>query len=130
MAEGRFATVITCMDGRVQEPVATWLKGELGVDYVDTITEAGPDKIVAETPDADLTGLRRKIGISTDLHGSGAIAVVAHHDCGGNPVSREEHLRQLEACVERIASWNPECRVIGLWVNDEWAVEPRHDVTP
>jgi hypothetical protein len=43
MSSGRFAAAINCMDGRAQLPVIEWLKRECGVDYVDTITEPGPD---------------------------------------------------------------------------------------
>ena len=42
-----FCTVINCMDGRVQLPVNEYLRRELSVEYVDTITEAGPVRILA-----------------------------------------------------------------------------------
>ena len=48
MTERKFATVINCMDGRVQEPVIAYLKQRLGVAYVDSITLAGPIKTLAE----------------------------------------------------------------------------------
>jgi len=40
---GTFITTVNCMDGRVQIPV-----NKYNADYVDTITEAGPNKILAE----------------------------------------------------------------------------------
>ena len=46
----KFATAINCMDGRTQLPTINWAMKELNVDYVDSITEAGPDKILAEGP--------------------------------------------------------------------------------
>ena len=43
-----FATAINCMDGRVQEQVTLLIKESTGVDYVDMITVAGPDKVLAQ----------------------------------------------------------------------------------
>ena len=51
MTKETFATAINCMDGRTQEPIISWAKKAFEVDYVDAITEPGPDKILAEGPD-------------------------------------------------------------------------------
>jgi S-methylmethionine-dependent homocysteine/selenocysteine methylase len=45
----KFGTAINCMDGRTQLPVLDWVKKNYDVDYVDMITEAGADKILAES---------------------------------------------------------------------------------
>jgi hypothetical protein len=37
-------------DGRVQEPVITWMKDAYGVQYVDDVTEPGPICMLAATP--------------------------------------------------------------------------------
>ena len=47
MAKGKFATSVSCMDGRIQIPLTNWIKKNFSVDYVDTITEPGIDKLVA-----------------------------------------------------------------------------------
>ena len=44
-----FGTVINCIDGPVQEPVARWMKGVYQLDFVDTVTERGPDKVLSES---------------------------------------------------------------------------------
>src|SRR5262249_33557428 len=44
MTHGTFATAICCIDGRVQSPVADWLKINGSVRYVDAVTIPGPDK--------------------------------------------------------------------------------------
>jgi len=49
MSNQKFATAINCMDGRVQTPVIKWLKNEYKVNYIDMITEPGPNKILAES---------------------------------------------------------------------------------
>ncbi|RKX75878.1 MAG: hypothetical protein DRP87_13470 [Spirochaetes bacterium] len=43
----RFCTVVNFMDGRVQLAVIKYLQRRFDVDYVDTITEPGPNLILA-----------------------------------------------------------------------------------
>ena len=44
----RFCTVINCMDGRVQLPVIDRLQDRYKVNYVDSITEAGPVRVLSD----------------------------------------------------------------------------------
>ena len=122
MVEGKFATSITCMDGRIQIPLAKWIKENYSVDYVDTITEPGVDKIIAES--ADLESIKTKAGISINAHKSGLIVVSGHYDCAGNPVSDDEHMSHIRKGVDVISSWNLGVKVIGVWVDDSWNVNP------
>lgn len=119
-----FCTAINCMDGRVQLPVIGFLRERLGARYVDVVTEPGPSRILALHDDVRLVGsILRRVDISVERHGSGAIAVVAHHDCAGNPVGDEEQIDHLQEAVRLVSSRYPELEVIGLWVDDEWHVE-------
>lgn len=127
MAQGKFVTVINCMDGRVQEPVIHWLKAQSGADYVDSITEAGPDKLLSEHDAAVLARVHEKALISRDVHGSRILAMVSHEDCAGNPVPKDAHLVQLNECMEVLSSWNLRMRLLGLWVDINWQVEVIHD---
>jgi len=123
MAEGSFATAISCMDGRVQHPVAEFLKKKYKVDYVDAITEPGTDGILAANQDKiAIESIKRKVGISTGRHGSTHIAIVGHHDCAGNPVDKDIHLVHIRSAVKAVKSWGIKAEVIGLWVDDEWKV--------
>ena len=122
MAEGKFATSVTCMDGRIQIPLAKWIKENHSVDYVDTITEPGVDKKVAES--TDLESIKAKVAISINAHKSGLIVVSGHHDCAGNPVSEKEHISHIKKGVEVISSWNLGVKVIGVWVDGSWNVKP------
>lgn len=118
-----FGTVINCMDGRVQLPVLEYLRQRFGVDYVDSITEAGPDGILARQDDAEaVEAICRKVTISRTKHGSQWLAVVGHADCAGNPVSAEEHGRQLLLAVEYLRRRFPGMGVLGLWVDENWSV--------
>ncbi|MBC7345036.1 MAG: hypothetical protein H5U03_06435, partial [Clostridia bacterium] len=92
MAHG-FAATINCMDGRTQLPVINYVKDKYGVDYVDVITEPGPNKLLAERGDeALLASIRRRLEISVLKHGSRHVVIVGHHDCAGNPVEKETQL--------------------------------------
>ena len=122
----KFATAINCMDGRTQVPVGDWLRARTGALYVDAITEPGPVKLLADGLYLTrIDWMRAKVDVSVDRHGSRVIAVVAHSDCAGNPAPKETQLRQLAAAVKRVRGWRPECEVIGLWVDENWEVEPQ-----
>lgn len=56
MSGGKFATSICCMDGRIQLPIDSWIKKKHSPDYIDTITEPGMEKRVAEGIDVDSNG--------------------------------------------------------------------------
>ena len=122
MAEGKFSTSISCMDGRIQIPLSTWIKENYSADYVDTITEPGVDKIIAA--DSDLQSIKAKVNISINAHKSNLIVVSGHHDCAANPVSAEEHIDLIKKSVTIISSWNLNAKVVGVWVDDSWSVIP------
>jgi len=124
----KFATAINCMDGRCQLPVIEWMKKRYGVEYVDMITEPGPDGILAERKDNTLLdSIKKRIQISVEKHASKVIAVVGHHDCAGNPVDRETHLKHIREAAAWIRTFakekNYEVEVVGLYVNENWEVE-------
>lgn len=110
------------MDGRTQEPIISWAKKTFGVNYVDAITEPGPDKILAEGPDTLVESIKNRVMISVNKHGSQNVIMVSHHDCAGNPVSKEEHLDQLKKSVDVISSWELGVKIIGVWIGEDWKV--------
>lgn len=125
MARARFATAINCMDGRTQLPVNAWLCREYGVDFVDTITEPGPNRILAARTDpVAVESIRRRVAISIDKHGSRVVAVVGHYDCAGNPVGFETQQQHTRQAVAAVRSWNLGVEVIGLWIGEDWQVRP------
>ncbi|MFA5065730.1 MAG: carbonic anhydrase [Dehalococcoidia bacterium] len=125
MHTGKFGTAINCMDGRSQLPVTDWMKSKYGLDYVDMITEPGPEKLLYQSSPEHVKSIKSRVEISVSAHGSKIIALFAHHDCAGNPVSKEEHIRQVRDSLKLIESWGlPVNDIIGLWLNDGWTVEP------
>ena len=111
------------MDGRTQLPVNEYLRLQLNVDYVDTITEAGPVRILAEQQDTQTTkSILERVNISVNKHGSKTIVLVAHHDCAGNPVDKEKQLSQLKTATQWLSGKYPDVQVLGLWVDSAWMV--------
>jgi hypothetical protein len=122
-SHGRFATAINCMDGRVQVPANEWLRKKFKVDYIDTITEPGPNKILAENKDSvAIDSIKRRVAISINKHGSKYIAVLGHYDCAGNQVDKKSQLAHIRLAVKTVNSWGFPVEAIGLWVDENWQV--------
>jgi hypothetical protein len=112
------------MDGRVQAPVIRYLRDKFEGAYVDDITEAGPVGVLAADPESrPARAIYRKIDVSVNAHGSRVIAVVAHHDCAGNPKPRDAQLEDLRRSVEVIRERYPNLKVLPIWVDEDWRVE-------
>ena len=111
------------MDGRVQIPVNNYMVNKYKADYVDTITEAGPNKILAEVEDNILVeSIKARFELSTLKHDSKVVAVVGHFDCGGNEAEKEEQIVQIKKACKTVQKWNKSVDVIGLWVDENWTV--------
>ena len=115
------ATCLNCMDGRVQLPVIAWIKAHYPVDFVDVITEAGMDGVLAKQE--NISEVLRSIKVSVNLNRSTRLFVVGHYDCRGNPVNEKSHRQEVIDAVDRLKPLWPAQEVIGLWVNDQWQVE-------
>ncbi len=119
----KFCTVINCMDGRIQLPVIEYLKNRFGAQYVDTITEPGPNLILAEQGNTPLLqSIMARLRISIEKHCSSGIAITGHHDCAGNPAPKDTQIEHIKKAVEFIRKQYPEIETIGLWVDENWNV--------
>ena len=119
-----FCSVINCMDGRVQLPVIRYLQMRFNVDYVDCITEAGPDLILSESKDTIvIQSIFDRLEISIENHQSVGVAIVGHHDCAGNPAPKEEQIKHIQKAVELLRVQFENLEIIGLWVDENWKVQ-------
>ena len=119
----RFCTVINCVDGRVQLPVIKYLRQRFNADYVDSITEAGPNLILSEEDKPIAAqGIFDKLEISVNKHHSVGFAIVGHHDCAGNPAPRDKQIKQIRKAVKLIQQEYEDMEIIGLWVDENWEV--------
>ena len=118
-----FCTSIHCMDGRIQEPIIKYLKEIHNAACVDTITEPGPCKILAENKDKVSVGsIIKRCEISIEKHGSKLIAISGHHDCAGNPCNEEIQKEQIKNSIAFLKKRYPEMKIIGLWIDKEWDI--------
>ena len=117
-----FATAINCIDGRVQSPVIEYMQNSFSVDYVDMITEPGPNKILSEGKDINsIKFLKKKVEVSVEKHNSKIIAVVAHYDCAGNPESEDLQKKHLRKAVDVVVSWGfPVKKIVALWLDENF----------
>jgi len=120
-------TVINCLDGRVQIPVNNFLRENYGLDYIDTVTEAGPVKIIANNL-KEIDSIIDRVKISIERNKSRLIAVAAHYDCRGNPASDHIQQKQLAAAFNVIQSWNFDVEYLGLWIDKNWQVKILHQL--
>jgi len=118
------ATCINCIDGRVQLPVLHWIRKQYQIDFVDVITAAGIDKVLASQDNID--EIIRSINISININKSSRIFVVGHYDCRGNLVDKKTHQEHVAKSVKRLKAYWPKLEIIGLWVNSHWQVEVWH----
>jgi len=127
MGKGKFATAINCIDGRVQYPMLEWMKENLNVNYVDMVTEPGPDRVLSGGSVTGSISIKERVSVSVNAHGSGVVAIAGHYDCAGNPVPDEEHINQIRRSVKAVLSWGLGVRVLGLFVNENCQVETVED---
>ncbi len=118
-----FCTAVTCMDGRIQLPGIRYLQQHFGVEYVDTITEAGPINILANQTEPKLVqSILNRINTSVNVHNSHGLGVFGHHDCAGNPVPKDEQIKQIKATIHFLKQHYPDLPIIGLWIDEHWKV--------
>jgi carbonic anhydrase len=115
------ATCLNCIDGRVQLPILHWIREHYRIDFVDVITVAGMDGVLASQDNID--DIIRSITISISINKSILIFVVGHYDCRGNCVDKKIHREHIAKSVKRLKAYWPELEIIGLWVNSHWQVE-------
>ena len=118
-----FCTVINCMDGRIQLPVIKYLQERFNVDYVDSITEPGPNLILTQQTNINIVeSIFNRIKISVDHHSSVGIAVAGHYNCAGNPALKREQTIHTLGAVRCIKDKYSDFEVIGLWIDENWKV--------
>lgn len=116
-----FACAINCMDGRIQDAVKNHMQKKYGVDYIDMITEPGPDKILAENTNAPIVeNIKKRVEVSVVHHGAKAVAIVAHFGCAGNPVEKEQHIQHLNEAKKTAEQFGFPVEIELLWVDGDW----------
>ena len=120
-----FGTSVSCMDGRIQEPIRKWITEKFNVQHVDVVTQPGVDGVLVGKDGPHIELIKHMVAISVNAHGSSTIVISGHYDCAGHPVSDEQHIQDIKKAVSVVKSWDNMSgkEVIGIWVNDDWQVE-------
>lgn len=122
MPTERFATALTCIDGRVHDPLRDWVRSRLQVDTVDMVTVQGPDRVLAHGADDWIGRLAERVLVSHRAHGSRQLVIASHSDCAGHPVDDDEHHRDLHLAAARFAPLVPGMDVRTVHVGQETVV--------
>jgi carbonic anhydrase len=120
-SDKKFACAINCMDGRVQDAVKNYIKENYQVDWVDQVTEPGPIKILAEGVNTVIIeNIKKRVDVSVNHHGSKVVAIIGHHDCAGNPVGKEDQIKQLNESKKVVEGFDFNAEIILLYVEGDW----------
>jgi hypothetical protein len=123
MDRGTFAVAVSCIDGRVHEPLLAWVRERTGVDHVDLVTEPGPDAALADCPTGACDAIRARLSVSLQAHHPNAVVIAGHDDCAANPVDPATHRLHIAAAVHELRSWDHTVPVTGVWVRADGTVE-------
>ena len=121
----KFGTLINCTDGRVQYPVMDYLKKSYDIEFFDAANEAGPLlTLTKKSNKCRLISLKEQIRTSLEEHHSKFIALVGHHDCTDNPGDRAFQESQMDEALDYLQrAFGKDKTYVGLYVNEDWAVE-------
>jgi len=122
-SDGRFAAVITCMDGRIQTRTLDQVMTRLGVRFVDNITSTGAVQHLDGAVTATGEGLLRSLAVSVEAHGTTQVALVAHTQCAGNPVADNKQKDQLRKAMVVVSERFPDLEVIALFYDPKIGFE-------
>lgn len=104
-------------------PVIQYLQKRFNAEYVDAITEPGPNQILANRVDMDLVeSILNRLEISVGHHHSVGIAIVGHDLCAGNPAPVDVQLVHLKEAAAFIGHHYRNLEIIKLWVDSDWKV--------
>lgn len=120
---GHFAAVINCMDGRIQTRTLDQVMTRFGARYIDNITSTGAVKHLDGTVTATGEGLLESVVVSMEAHGTTQLAVAAHSECAGNPISDAQQKTQLRNAVVVVSERFPDLEVIALFFDPKIGFE-------
>jgi len=114
---GRFAAVISCMDGRIQTRTIDQLMTRFGARHIDNITMTGAVKHLDGAVTATGEGLLESLAVSIEAHGTTQVAIVAHTDCAGNRIPDAQQKDQLRRAIGVVSARFPQLEVVALFLD-------------
>lgn len=117
-----FAVAVTCIDGRTHEPLVRWVRERFHAQHVDLVTQPGADAALARCVSGICDGIRDRMCVSVTAHASRVVVIAGHDDCAANPVSAEEHRRDIVEAVREVQSWGLDASIFGVWIDADGVV--------
>lgn len=124
MADGsRFATAITCIDGRFVSRTFDHVQTRFGNHPVDLITTAGAVRHLVGEIGPVGQDLLTNVAVSIRTHRSSQLALVAHGECAGNPVPDTRQKEQLRTAGAMLRARYPDMEVLTLFLDPKIGFE-------
>ena len=119
-----FCASIHCMDGRIHEPIISYIKDNHNVKFIDFIVEAGINGILADLSDEIMiNSIVKRVQLSIDVHNVTKVFVSGHYDCLANPVGKDTHIAQVNKAISFLRNIYPQIEFIGLWIDENWQAD-------
>lgn len=119
----RFATAISCIDGRFVTRVVDHLQSRFGNRPVDLVTTAGAVRHLVGEIGPVGQDLLTNVAVSVRAHNSAQLALVAHGECVGNPVPDDRQKEQLRVAGSMLRARYPELEVLTLFLDPRTGFE-------
>ena len=124
-----FGTAVTCIDGRVHNPLRSWALERWDIDHLDLVTLPGPDRVLASGTPGEVGEVTARVSVSGRAHASTLLIVAGHTDCAGDPVPAARHRAQIIEAVARCSTLLPGWHVVGVLVHLDQGVVRVEEVT-
>ena len=109
------------MDGRTQDAVKNYMIEHYHTEYVDMVTEPGPNKILADNINIHIVeNIKKRVEISVHHHGAKYVAIVGHFGCACNPAEKEGQVTHLKEAKKTIESFGFDIQMILLWIGSDF----------
>ena len=123
-----FATIVSCMDGRIQKPLRDFAIKKFVVTYVDAITDRGGllRSLSEEKNETYLSNMIENIQVSLTSHKSKGIVIAGHKHCAGYPISDDQKKKEVLYAADLIRNSIPGVEVVPVFVSEDdplWKVE-------
>jgi carbonic anhydrase len=127
MTKSTFATVISCMDGRIQEPLREFAVSKFDSDFEDSITDRGGLlRNLAQNNEDLVENILQDIKVSLEAHKSKAVVIAGHQSCAGYPIPDDQKKKEILAAARKLGSKFPGVEIVPVFVcekGSDWVVE-------
>ncbi len=122
-----YATIISCMDGRIQKPLRDFAIEKFGVSVADVITDRGGLlRHLSGESAGYIDNILRSVQVSLEAHESTGIIIAGHQKCVGYSTTDEKKKKEIRQAAYLLEENFPDVEIIPVFVKEgepEWKVE-------